>query len=421
MRGKRNGFARKRAFPSKLPGRSGPFALLALLTLVLIVGGISDVAHAIHCRHEMQRSLNTALMFATRKTGEAEQLRSATTYLSQNADRFEPENFRLTAGPDGELVGSYRLDVASIVLMLTGRAGFDLDVRAPRPVGLSTGTGHPPTCVYLLGTEKQALLVNPKARINAERCGMEVASAASPAVVVHPDSRVDMAEFCVRGNNWVGEDGTIANLRTGCAVGFDPLRGLLPKPEPAETCDTAGTLTDEVVVLPVGLHCDVRISRARSVVFAPGLHIISGMMMIHSGARIEAEGVTFYYPDVHSEICIAGSATMTASAPVSGPYAGILMFEETSDPANNADKRTIFFNASVGETLSGVIYLPNRDIVYNSTTDGVSRIVLVASSMIVASQLWTFEPYRLPAPRIDGSAHREETARPIQVGWQPGR
>tara|TARA_B100000949_G_scaffold233896_1_gene251458 strand:+ start:1471 stop:2736 length:1266 start_codon:yes stop_codon:yes gene_type:complete len=421
MRGKRNGFARKRAFPSKISGRFSPFAALTLLTLILIVGGICDVAHAIHCRHDMQRDLDTALMFATRETGEAEQFRSAATYLSDTADRFEPDNFQLTSGPDGELVGTYRLDIASVVLMLTGRTGFDLDTRVPAPAGLAARSGHPASCIYLLGTKKQALLVNPKALISAERCGIEVASAASPAFVVHSDARLDIAEFCVRGQDGVAEVGTVANLRTGCAVGFDPLRGLLPKPELPETCATAGLVSGEVVVLAAGMHCDVRMPQARSVVFAPGLHIISGMMMIDSGARIKAEGVTFYYPDVHSEICIAGSASMTASAPASGPYAGILMFEETSDALNNADKRTIFFNASAGETLSGVIYLPNRDVVYNSTTEGVSRIVMVANSMIVDTPLWRIEPYRLAERPFNGAAQRGETARPIHVGWQPGR
>jgi hypothetical protein len=69
------------------------------------------------------------------------------------------------------------------------------------------------------------------------------------------------------------------------------------------------------------------------------------------------------------------------------------MFEKTSDPANNLYSQQYIFNGSLGETLEGIIYLPNRDVTYNSTTNQVNRISMVVNSMIMNSANWQIEPY----------------------------
>ena len=68
------------------------------------------------------------------------------------------------------------------------------------------------------------------------------------------------------------------------------------------------------------------------------------------------------------------------------------MFEKTSSLTNNANKRPFVFNGSTGEQLSGLIYLPNRDVTYNSTTNiQASKMTLVVNTLIVNSANWTFE------------------------------
>ncbi len=62
------------------------------------------------------------------------------------------------------------------------------------------------------------------------------------------------------------------------------------------------------------------VQRFPTITFKPGLHIISGRMIINSGATVKAEGVTFYFPDVNSEIRANGGLSFTATAPTSGTY-----------------------------------------------------------------------------------------------------
>ena len=46
-----------------------------------------------------------------------------------------------------------------------------------------------------------------------------------------------------------------------------------------------------------------------------------------------------------------------------------------------------------GETLEGVIYLPNRNVTYNSTTNVSEKLSMVVNQMIVNSANWQVEPY----------------------------
>jgi len=47
----------------------------------------------------------------------------------------------------------------------------------------------------------------------------------------------------------------------------------------------------------------------------------------------------------------------------------------------------------VGETLGGIIYLPNRNVTYNSKTNQTSHINMVVNTMIMNSSNWSIEPY----------------------------
>jgi hypothetical protein len=149
----------------------------------------------------------------------------------------------------------------------------------------------------------------------------------------------------------------------------------------------------QTITLQPGKHCGTTFNGSPTITFKPGLHIISGRMIINSGATVKAEGVTFYFPDVNSEIRANGGLSFTASAPTSGTYKGILMYEKTSDSSNNRYPQQYVFNGSKGEKLEGIIHLPNRDVTYNSTTNQTSKVTLVVNSIIMNSSNWNIEPY----------------------------
>jgi hypothetical protein len=69
------------------------------------------------------------------------------------------------------------------------------------------------------------------------------------------------------------------------------------------------------------------------------------------------------------------------------------MFEKTSDANNNRNKRQYIFNGSISERLEGLIYLPNRDVTYNSKTNVTgNKTTLYVNTMMINSAEWKLSP-----------------------------
>jgi hypothetical protein len=245
----------------------------------------------------------------------------------------------------------------------------------------------------VLGSSGQDVLVNSNANVQATNCTIDVASTANPAFTLESGSTLNFATFCVKGTQYTNR-GNLNNLQTGCAIHADPYAGTLAEPTVPGTCTTSGTMNGSTVTLSPGVHCDTTFNGSPTITFSPGLHIIKGRMIINSGAKVTATGVTFYFPDVNSEIRGNGTFQLTASAPTSGTYKGILMFEKTSVASNNASKVQYIINSAVNSTLEGIIYLPNRNMVLNSASLVTARISMVVNQLLLnAGCAWSIEPY----------------------------
>jgi len=377
--------------------RSGNFGIIsAALAPILLVsaGGALDVASAYNARVDMQGQLDAAMLAAARKSGKTAQEQEARNFLGLSVDEdelSERAGFKLTVNADGSLTGGYQLTVDNRFLGIIGLSNFDVGVTttvaasAAEPAG---GNG----CIYALGNKSQAVLINSGANVKSTKCEVHVHSTSNPAFIMNAGATIDTAKFCVKGANYIKNGGTLTNLQTKCAAEADPYAGKMPEPQVPANCTTSGTMDGQSITLQPGKHCGTTFNGSPTITFKPGLHIISGRMIINSGATVKAEGVTFYFPDVNSEIRANGGLTFTATAPTSGTYKDILMFEKTSDASNNRYPQQYIFNGSKGEILKGIIHLPNRDVTYNSKTNQTNNITLVVNTIIMNSSNWTIEP-----------------------------
>ena len=83
---------------------------------------------------------------------------------------------------------------------------------------------------------------------------------------------------------------------------------------------------------------------------------------INSSWKVVGSGVTFYYADGGSYIQINSGVTFSVSAPTTGTYANILIYE----PDTVTNTSGIPIDGSAKYTWSGLIYLPNRTVTFNS-------------------------------------------------------
>lgn len=376
--------------------RGGNFAVIAAIgffVLLIAAGAAIDFGLALTERQKMQDALDAGVLAAVRKTDATEQRQEIENIFLANftgdAVNFT-DDLTVTQNADKSVTAVLKLRTRTVFMGIVGIDSVALAVRSSAIAAASDPAGP---CIIALGSTGQDVLINSGANVQSSACSFDVHSTANPAFIMNSGSTLSFTEFCVKGTNYIKNGGTLANLKTGCSVHADPYAGTLPEPSVSNTCTTSGYFNSATVSLDPGVHCGTGFNGSPTITFKPGLHIIKGTMIINSGATVIANGVTFYFPDVWSEIRANGALKFTATAPTSGTYKGILMFEKTSDAANNAYKSQYIFNGSNGETLEGIIHLPNRNVTYNSTTNVTAKISLVVNQMIMNSANWRVEPY----------------------------
>jgi Flp pilus assembly protein TadG len=379
-------------------GNFGMLAALAAMGLTLGVGMSIDYSRAVTEREHLQQALDAGLLAAMARSTTAEQRDVIENVVLANLSGSNPlgldydfdTNLTVAKNADSSVTATLEGSVETSFMRIAGRQSVAIRVKSTAIAEGSTSTG---TCLWALGSSGQDVLVNSGATVQSTQCRMDVASTANPAFIMNSGSTIKFTKFCVKGTSYIKNGGTLANLETGCATESDPYAGALVEPTVPANCTTSGYFNNATVSMAPGLHCDTGFNGSPTITFQPGLHIVKGRMMINSGATVIADGVTFYFPDTNSEIRANGALTFTGKAPSSGTYKGILMFEKTSNAANNANKTQYIFNGSNGETLEGIIYLPNRNVTYNSTTNVAAKISMVVNQIIFNSANWRIEPY----------------------------
>jgi len=115
-----------------------------------------------------------------------------------------------------------------------------------------------------------------------------------------------------------------------------------------------------------------------SVTFAPGLYILKGGGWNVNGGTWQGDGVTFYYVD-NSKIQFNSAVAAKMTSPTSGPYANVFMTESPSITNNSQ----VIMNDDRGFDFEGIIYLPSRNVIFNSGATLRSRTMeLIANTII---------------------------------------
>ena len=121
-------------------------------------------------------------------------------------------------------------------------------------------------------------------------------------------------------------------------------------------------------------------------------------MTFNSGWTVTGTGVTFYLVDQNATITFNGNVNFNLQAPTTGTYANILMFEPSGLANTNLP-----INGTSGSTMSGLLYLPSRDVTINSVSNvSADKVTMVFSSLIFNSLNWTFDAGNLAMTTSSG-------------------
>jgi Flp pilus assembly protein TadG len=210
-----------------------------------------------------------------------------------------------------------------------------------------------------------------------------------------PDGIHKEGSGCLAASEYKVNGGYDESLNSGCPLdpvpetstpaADDPLASL---PEPTYTPCVGGgpplnlSGTADYVV-SAGVHCtNINVTTSGTVTFGPGMHIFDGAALsIQGGSTVEGSELTLYWSEsggVNDGIDIAGGATVTMSAPTSGTYAGILIYQSR----NTAPGVTHKLTGGSTMDLDGIVYAPTTDVEFAGGTSADSSSIFIIADEV---------------------------------------
>jgi hypothetical protein len=409
--------------------------MVALPALCIMAAVVIDLGHLFTVRAQLQATADAAALAAAGRLPDqpaavAEALRYATfnagaagvvTTANVNAGHWSGTEFT----PQGSPVNAVRVSAhrrASqgnpVPLFLGGFLGQHFaDVSASAIAGNApaTGTG----CIWALGTAGQpstyALRVqNTGSAINAPNCG--IYSNSSPnSLTVSSGASVSAASIDLAGGYvFAGSGSLMPNPpTTNVAPTPDPLAGLLSPPAnvsaPCGTfpygSSTAVNPGSGTTILYPGVYCGgIGVRSGAELQLQPGIYVVRGgtlggganMVVQNNGTTLTGHGVMFYLTCTSGPCSPTGTekhalnfqsgAVINLSAPTSGPYSGILFYQDPN-LKGTSDADANYFHSGASSSYDGVFYFPTQWLRFGSgsATQADWRVVLIAANIYVQS------------------------------------
>jgi Flp pilus assembly protein TadG len=246
-----------------------------------------------------------------------------------------------------------------------------------------------PGCVYTLNSTGQDIKLTGSGSLTISNCGIIDDSSSSDALTLSGSGDISARSIGIVGGYSQSGSGTLTPNppTTGITAVPDPLSfltapslvGVTCLPNPSFSGSSAQTLGPAT---PGGTVCynGLSISGSGAITFNPGLYIINGdFRATGSGSLTGTGGVTFYLPS--GNLAVTGSGSLNFTAPTSGPYSGILFYQNPSD-MNSAS-----FSGSGGSVLNGIFYLPKAQLNLSGSGGATFNTDLVVGALNITGSL----------------------------------
>jgi hypothetical protein len=207
-------------------------------------------------------------------------------------------------------------------------------------------------------------------------CGVYVNSTKSNALTVSGNGVVNAGSGSVKVVGGVSGTTTPTAL-TGQTAFTDPLGTLAAYTY--SSCDHTNYSTSVADALSPGVYCGGITISGGAVTMSAGVYVLNGGGLNLSGGTLTGSKVMFYNTgtggNTPKPITISGSGSATLSAPTSGTYKGVLIYQDRNVTYTTANT----FSGNSSSTLTGTIYFPTTGL----TISGGSSTATATTSYIV--------------------------------------
>lgn len=384
--------------------QNGNALLLGAVTLPMLIGAAGlglDTVQWTLTQRQMQRAADSSAI-----AGAFARLQNADVTAQANQSLTRDGMTNLGTAPvieNAPSIGAYAGDTNAVrvVLETTQALPFSSFFMSSAPVisveATATAASNGEFCVLALeNTSAVGITLQGNAGVDLG-CGMATNSQASNAVVAGGSSIINASPVAAVGGLQPSSNyapGT--ELLPNAIRQSDPFASL-PQPEP-------GTCSNELRVQPnqsrtisssSSGRCFRGMNLSGTVHFEPGVYYIDGGSFdVGAQAVVTGTGVTFILTSTTADTDpasiattkINGGATMQLSAPSTGPYAGMLFYQDRRAPNSNGNR----INGNSDSFFQGAFYFPSQGLEFNGTagmdTDCIQlvgrRVTFIGNSAI---------------------------------------
>ncbi len=389
-----------RSSRSLLKDEQGSIAIVfALMLVVLLVSaGVGvDYGRQLAARTAMQQALDAAVLAAVKLSPDRQNAVAEKMFEAELGGE-NVENTTVSFSRDGEhrLAGRAEGEIKTTLTALLGIKTLGV---ATTSIAETSGESAAVCILALSRTASQQFLLNSGAKVDAPNCEVHGKSTGSPAAIFNSGTELKAARICLTGKNIIDNGGRYTNLEKSCEAENDPFAGKLPVPASNTCTQSHGNYNGGNVTLNPGVYCGwFNFNNSPNVTFQPGVYVIKGGGWNVNGGTWRGDGVTFYYADT-SKIQFNSAVDVKFTPPTSGPYANIMMFE-----APNLSLSQFVFNDAKDMQMDGLIYLPSRDVTFNSGSKlSAKSFTLVLNTLILNQTNWSLKPSKSSISSGDGN------------------
>jgi hypothetical protein len=363
-------------FKRFLRNREGNFAVilsLAAFSLLTALAGAIDLTNALAKAGQLQNSLDSsALAIGTRYySGMPQDALQGLGGKFFGANMVNPnapaDNDYLYEEAAPSLVASASMVNGSAIIKVSANVlskslfGSDLNWPLFREAYVQVFPGVPACVLALNETADDAVKLSGSTTVDMKGCVIAANSNAYDAV-----SRSGAARVAARCVTTVGQTEGLATSEAKLDCGLplerqlsslDPLGGV-KAPAPGACTAVKGGKTK---TLDPGTFCQQTFTG--NITLNPGNYILrGGKIKLGGNGSLTGHGVTLFLTE-GAEISINANEAIDLSPPVSGPYAGVTIYQEA---ANTTD---LTINGTSGSKFSGFLYAPGAHIFFAGNSD----------------------------------------------------
>jgi len=373
-----------------LTERDGNIAVvfaIALVPIVVTVGAAVDFAKSGDVKAQLQKSIDAAVLAGVTQPSALQISTANNVFTGDYSGKYNTSaTATFTQNSDGSLSGTATTSVDTSFLNVMGTTSLGVTASSTAKAGAQAQS---PVCILLVSTLKsQSLLVNSGAVLNAPSCEVHVLTTQSPAAIFN--TTLNAKRICIKGSTIIKNGGANPPAVTSCAAISDPFAGTLPTVSVGSCTYTNQVYNSGTVTLNPGVYCgSTNFNGSGTLTLNPGLYIIkNGAMIFNSSWTVTGNGVTFYLVDQNATLTFNGNVNATLSAPTSGTYANILMYEPVGLSTSQLP-----INGTSSSSFTGLMYLPSRDVTINSVSNMTSNsVTMVFDTLILNATNWSIAP-----------------------------